>query len=92
MVRLRGLASQRQLGVNAPVCKAQAAICRLSATPEVHYIRAMKRLVSRPDLLLLAALGVAVGAFATGTAFAGWTTHGAAMFLAMAETGLSWCF
>ena len=52
----------------------------------------MKRLVSRPDLLLLAALGVAVGAFATGTAFAGWATHGAAMFLAMAETGLSWCF
>lgn len=52
----------------------------------------MKQLVSRPDLLPLAALGVAVGAFATGTAFAGWTTHGAAMFLAMAETGLSWCF
>ena len=52
----------------------------------------MKRLVFRPDVLLLAAFGVAAAASATGIAFAGWATHGAAMFVAMAETGLSWCF
>ena len=53
----------------------------------------MKRSVSRPVLFLTAAaLGVAGGAFLTGAAFAGWATHGATMFMAMAETGLSWCF
>ncbi len=37
-----------------------------------------------------------VGLFALaallGAGFAGWLDRGAAMFLAMAETGLSWCF
>lgn len=28
----------------------------------------------------------------TGGAFAGWLNHGSEIFLAMAETGLSWCF
>jgi hypothetical protein len=45
---------------------------------------------ARPALLtgaILAAL-----AAATGLAFAGWGEHGAAMFLALAESGLSWCF
>lgn len=53
----------------------------------------MKHRVSRPIVLLTAAaLGAAGGAFVTGAAFAGWATHGTAMFMAMAETGLSWCF
>jgi hypothetical protein len=59
----------------------------------LHYIHGMKRPVSRTLLLLsAAALGVAGGAFLTGAAFAGWTTHGASIFMALAETGLSWCF
>lgn len=28
----------------------------------------------------------------TGLAFAGWIEHGAGIFMAMAEAGLSWCF
>ena len=28
----------------------------------------------------------------TGLAFAGWVEHGAGIFMAMAEGGLSWCF
>jgi hypothetical protein len=31
-------------------------------------------------------------AAATGMAFAAWGAHGAAMFMALAESGLSWCF
>jgi hypothetical protein len=45
---------------------------------------------ARPVLLsatLLAAL-----AAATGMAFAAWGQHGPAMFMALAESGLSWCF
>ena len=37
-------------------------------------------------------LGVGVFAAATGLAFAGWMDHGAGIFLAMAESGLAWCF
>ncbi|MCV0397867.1 MAG: hypothetical protein K5878_21145 [Rhizobiaceae bacterium] len=40
---------------------------------------------------LLAAL-VAVAAAATGLAFAGWTGNGAAMFMALVESGLALCF
>ncbi len=53
----------------------------------------MKR--SRPRsvaYVIAVALGVAGAAAATGVAFAGWATHGPEMFLAMAATGLSWCF
>ena len=37
---------------------------------------------------------IAAAAFAavSGIAFAAWLDHGAAIFLSMAETGLSWCF
>lgn len=28
----------------------------------------------------------------TGLAFAGWVEHGADIFMAMAQSGLSWCF
>lgn len=41
--------------------------------------------------LLLAAGALALSA-ATGLAFAGWLDSGARIFMAMAETGLAWCF
>lgn len=46
---------------------------------------------SAPTLLLYAA-AACVAAGVTGLALAGWMRHGADMFLAMAQTGLSWCF
>ncbi|WP_170314676.1 hypothetical protein [Aquibium carbonis] len=45
---------------------------------------------ARPALLSAAAFaGLAA---ATGVAFAAWGAHGPAMFMALAESGLSWCF
>lgn len=38
------------------------------------------------------ALGLAVLAAASGIAFASWIDNGAAIFMAMAETGMAWCF
>lgn len=40
----------------------------------------------------LLVLGLAVLAAASGIAFASWIDKGAAIFMAMAETGLAWCF
>ena len=41
---------------------------------------------------LVCALAASLAAAAVGLALAGWMRHGAGIFLAMAETGLSWCF
>ncbi|WP_313192780.1 hypothetical protein [Shinella zoogloeoides] len=38
----------------------------------------------------LVALGLA--AMAATAAFAGWLEHGTAIFLSLAESGMSWCF
>ncbi|MER2536267.1 MAG: hypothetical protein ABTQ31_14015 [Rhizobiaceae bacterium] len=46
-------------------------------------------LAARLAAIALACLALTV---LTGAAFAGWLNHGAGIFLAMAETGLSWCF
>ena len=42
----------------------------------------------------IAGMLIAFAAFAavSGLAFAMWMQHGAKIFLAMAESGLSWCF
>ncbi len=37
-------------------------------------------------------LVIAALAAATGVAFAAWVENGASILMAMAETGLSWCF
>lgn len=37
-------------------------------------------------------LGLAILAAASGIAFASWVDKGAAIFMAMAESGLAWCF
>lgn len=42
--------------------------------------------------LLLSATVLSALAAATGVAFAAWGAHGPAMFMALAESGLSWCF
>jgi hypothetical protein len=44
--------------------------------------------IRKPVLL---ALLTATGAVATGAAFAGWSNHGAEIFLNMASAGLAWC-
>lgn len=41
--------------------------------------------------IALALAAVALSA-AAGFAFAGWMEHGAGMFMALSESGLSWCF
>jgi hypothetical protein len=38
------------------------------------------------------AVGAAAFAAVSGVAFAAWLDHGAAIFMSMVETGLSWCF
>ena len=58
-----------------------------------RYIKAMKQIASMPlATAARIALGVALLAAATGLAFASWIGHGAGIFMAMVETGLSWCF
>ncbi|MBX3570204.1 MAG: hypothetical protein KF914_19230 [Rhizobiaceae bacterium] len=42
--------------------------------------------------VLAVGLATAGGAAILGLALAGWLRHGAGIFLAMAENGLSWCF
>lgn len=42
--------------------------------------------------MIVAGIAVVAMSAATGLAFAGWMEHGAGMFLALAENGLSWCF
>lgn len=57
-----------------------------------RYIRAMAIHALRLSRLWpIAALVLLAGA-ATGTAFAGWAGNGAAIFMALAETGLALCF
>lgn len=46
---------------------------------------------TRPRFLPLA-LAAALLAAVTGAAFAAWVEHGAGIFLAMAASGMSWCF
>ena len=35
---------------------------------------------------------VLVASLISGAAFAGWTAHGSDIFVALAASGLSWCF
>lgn len=49
---------------------------------------------ARITTLSLAKIGLGLAALAavSGVAFASWVDKGAAMFMAMAEAGLAWCF
>ena len=59
-----------------------------------RYLGPMRHALTSPATRRAATvvLGVGVFAAATGLAFAGWMDHGAGIFLAMAESGLAWCF
>ncbi len=50
--------------------------------------------VLRPSFSTLSKYGLAAALMAAlaGVAFAAWMDRGAKIFMAMAETGLSWCF
>ncbi|MCT7663733.1 hypothetical protein [Shinella kummerowiae] len=50
----------------------------------------VKRRRYTPLLAALIALGL--GVLAARAAFAGWLEHGPAIFLSLAESGMSWCF
>ena len=53
----------------------------------------MKPLTSLPVATVAKAFAAtALLAAATGAAFASWVDNGAGIFLAMVESGLSWCF
>ncbi|MHB2264335.1 hypothetical protein [Aliihoeflea sp. PC F10.4] len=41
---------------------------------------------------VLLSAGAVLVSGVTGLAFAGWLDNGARIFMAMAETGLAWCF
>jgi hypothetical protein len=57
------------------------------------YISAMKnRMALFPPRLAGMLLAFAAFAAVSGFAFAMWMRHGTKIFLAMAESGLSWCF
>jgi hypothetical protein len=68
-----------------------AARCRLCKRPPDRYFPAM-RLLMTASTWLACAIAASAAAAVTGLAFAGWSRHGAGIFLAMAENGLSWCF
>ena len=51
------------------------------------------RIMARPTRnIARIAIAAAAIAAATGAAFAAWIDHGAGIFMAMAESGLAWCF
>ncbi|AOF90403.1 hypothetical protein BSY16_646 [Sinorhizobium sp. RAC02] len=46
----------------------------------------------RYTTLLAALIALGLGVLAARAAFAGWLEHGPAIFLSLAESGMSWCF
>jgi hypothetical protein len=65
---------------------------RFAEEPERRYMEPMKpAAVPRSSLVWLTGAALALAAL-TGLAFAGWLDHGPRMFLALAESGLAWCF
>ena len=43
-------------------------------------------------VLPVALIVLGLGTMAATAAFAGWLEHGTAIFLSLAESGMSWCF
>ncbi|MBN9053058.1 hypothetical protein JQ506_10990 [Shinella sp. PSBB067] len=52
----------------------------------------MHRTARRYTVLPAALIALGLGVMAATAAFAGWLEHGTAIFLALAESGMSWCF
>jgi hypothetical protein len=68
----------------------QTAFARRAAK---RYLQGMKSAAAKfPSTGMKLGLVIAVLASVTGVAFAAWVESGAAILMAMAETGLSWCF
>ena len=62
----------------------------MAAGRATRYMEAMN--LGRHRFALPLALSLAALAVATGAAFGAWVDNGAAIFLTLAQTGLSWCF
>ena len=52
----------------------------------------MDKTARRYTVLPLALIALGLGVMAATAAFAGWLEHGTAIFLSLAESGMSWCF
>lgn len=59
--------------------------CSMTSIDRQGLAREARRMALFGSLLVLAAM-------LSGLAFAGWSAHGASIFLVLAESGLSWCF
>lgn len=52
----------------------------------------MNKTVRRYTVLPVALIALGLSIMAATAAFAGWMEHGTAIFLSLAEAGMSWCF
>ncbi|WP_337181074.1 hypothetical protein [Shinella sp.] len=52
----------------------------------------MDRTARRFTVVPAALIALGLGVMAATVAFAGWLEHGTSIFLALAESGMSWCF
>jgi len=52
----------------------------------------MDKTARRHTVLPVALIALGLGVMAATAAFAGWLEHGPAIFLSLAESGMSWCF
>ena len=56
------------------------------------YGPAMDKTARRYTVVPAALVALGLAAMAATAAFAGWLEHGTAIFLSLAESGMSWCF
>ena len=52
----------------------------------------MEKAARRNTILPVALFALGLGVAAASAVFAGWMEHGTAIFLSLAESGMSWCF
>jgi hypothetical protein len=60
--------------------------------PRHAMLPGMDKTARRYTVLPLALIALGLGVMAATAAFAGWLEHGTAIFLSLAESGMSWCF
>ncbi len=69
--------------------------CKPAPVPEPAascYAWFMDRTARRFTVVPAALIALGLGVMAATVAFAGWLEHGTSIFLALAESGMSWCF
>lgn len=69
----------------------KAACADLGASVQYRYIEEMDHAAHGRKPYLVGAVTLFAAAVAAGVAFAGWSRHGADIFVNMAATGLAWC-